>query len=363
MHDANEVLIDARLRGLSRSAVTGCAALVLSACPGASEEGEDEVGSTGETDTTETETDTGETDTTDTETDTETDTGETETGDPNACWEDLAVGELEVLAEGFDGGSEGITFGPNGELYVTTDGTVWSVSPDGEVVEYATVPDALGLAARADGSLVVASLGVFGEPDGAVYVVSPDAAVSELAAGIDSPNFVAIAPDGSALITDDVDTRVFRVSDEGEVSVIIEDVPSPNGMAYSPDGQRFYVASTFTPEGQLTAYTVDGEGFPDESTGVEILHIGQGSTPDGIAVDENDRVYVAANLFGEIWAVDGGLTELGEGELVAGELESPASLAFGRGPDFDPCSIYYTELFGTRVMRLAVGVRGAPLFD
>lgn len=289
------------------------------------------------------------------------------TGEPGGCFGDLGVGEVEVFYEGFADGSEGIAFGADGDLYVTTtvdgDGTLWRLDETGAISEFAQVPSALGLAARADGGFVVASIGVNGDPDGAVYTVDAAGMASQLAVGIDSPNFVAIAPDGSALVSDDFDTRVFRVGTDGSVDVVIADVPSPNGLAYSPDGAWLYVASTFTPDGQLTRYEVDGEGMPIEDSAVEILHLGAGSTPDGIAVDEDGYVYVAANLFGEIWRVDGAATEVVEGELVASDLGSPASLAFGRGEGFDPCSLYMTQLFGDQVLRVGVGVAGAPLYE
>lgn len=299
----------------------------------------------------------------------ETETDESsETGDPEGCWTDLAFGEHEVFYQGFTGGSEGLAFGADGLLYVTTDddgdGTIWQFDADANISEFAKVPYALGLAPRADGSFVVASIGV-SDPDvddGAVYVVDAQGTASMLATGIASPNFVALAPDGSALISDDFDnTRVFRVSAEGVVSVVIADVESPNGMAYSPDGAYFYVASTFTPLGQLTRYEVDADGLPIEATAIEILQLGQASTPDGIAVDAEGMVYVAANIPGEVWRVDGNADTLQAGELVAEGLGSPASLAFGSGPGFDPCSIYVTQLFGSQVLRVGIGTPGAPL--
>ena len=330
--------------------------------PGGSEDGGSET-STSSSSSTSTE-GTSEGDPSEGETETETDTGETGT-DPDGCWTDLGFGETEVFYQGFAMGSEGIAFGADGLLYVTTadeGGTVWQLDADANLTAYASVPSALGLAPRADGGFVVASIGV-SDPmvdDGAVYTVDAGGEVALLATGIASPNFIALAPDGSALVSDDFsNTRVFRVTADGSVGVVLEQVPSPNGMAYSPDGGRFYVASTFTPEGQLTAYEVGDDGMPIEATGVEILQLGQASTPDGIAVDANGMVYVAANVPGEIWRVDGAATDLQAGELVASELGSPASLAFGDGPGFDPCSLYVTQLFGSRVLRVAVGVPGA----
>jgi gluconolactonase len=290
------------------------------------------------------------------------------TGPIEGCWADLPPGEVEVLYDGFGGGSEGVAFGADGSLYVTTSdagaGTVWRIDAQGTPAVFSELPYALGLAALADGGFIVASIGETTAADGSVYAVDPDGIPSVRAQGmIDSPNFVAIAPDGSALVSDDFDTRVFRVALDGEVSVVIADVPSPNGMAYSPSGDAFYVASTFTPDGQVTRYEVDAGGLPLEATAVEILQLGPGSSLDGMAVDEAGFVYVAANIKGEIWRVDGAATSLVEGELVASGLATPASLAFGRGVGFDPCSIYASELLGSRVVRVAVGVEGGPLFD
>lgn len=312
--------------------------------------------------------DAGTSETSDTSTNTDDTDSTSETGDPDACWTDLAFGEQEVFYQGFAGGSEGIAFGADGLLYVTTtedaDGTLWQLDAQANISEFAKVPYALGLAPRPEGGFVVASIGV-NDPDvddGAVYVVDAQGSASLLATGIASPNFITLAPDGSALVSDDFsNTRVFRVTPEGVLSTVLEQVDSPNGMAYSPDGAFFYVASTFTPLGQLTRYEVDASGLPVEASAIEILQLGQASTPDGIAVDADGMVYVAANIPGQLWRVDGNAESLQPGELVAEGLGSPASLAFGRGPGFDPCSIYLTQLFGSQVIRVAIGVPGSPI--
>lgn len=288
------------------------------------------------------------------------------TGVPSRCWDDLEVGAVETVYDGFEGGSEGIAFSADGALVVTTlegeMGTLWRLSADGEASPFAMLPHALGLAPRSDGGFVVASIGELMAPDGAVYEVDAAGTASLLAEGIDSPNFVALTPGGTALVSDDFDTRVFHVAADGTVTTAIEDVPSPNGIAYSPSGDALFVASTFSLNGELTRYEVDGEGLPIEETAAQIMHTGPGSANDGVAVDVLGNVYVLANLPGEIWRVDGAATELTEGELVVQGLESPASMAFGRGDDFDPCSGYVTELFGTRVVRVVLGVEGAPLY-
>jgi len=285
--------------------------------------------------------------------------------DPEACWTDLSFGEQQVFYQGFPDGSEGISFGADGLLYVTTrepgGGTIWRLDAAANLSEFAKVPYALGLAARPEGGFVVASFGINNEPDGAVYAVTAEGIASELTDGIDNANFVALVADGSALISDASDTRVFHVTPAGELSVVIEQVPSPNGMAYSPARDYFYVASTFTPVGQLTRFEVDDAGLPIEASAVEILQLGPVTTPDGLAVDADGMVYVAATVPGQVWRVRGDAEAVESGELVAEGLGSPASLAFGRGPEFDPCSIYLTQLFGDQIIRVAIGTPGAAL--
>jgi sugar lactone lactonase YvrE len=129
-------------------------------------------------------------------------------------------------------------------------------------------------------------------------------------------------------------------------------------MAYSPDGTTFYVASTFTTRGEVTAFDVDGSGLPVDGTGREIARLGNGSTPDGMAVDARGRVYVAANLQRRIARID---PATGQTVNVVTGLSTPASMAFGRGPGFDPCSIYVTSLSGPSVYRVVLDTPGAPV--
>lgn len=276
------------------------------------------------------------------------------------CWDDLPVGQTQVFFDGFEGGSEGVAFGSDGRLYVTAADTVWAFDADGSRSEFAAVPTALGLAPTDDG-FIVASIGESTVPsviDGAVYHVSTEGAVTLLADGIASPNFVAVMPDGSALVSDDFDTRVFRVTRDGEVSEAIVDIPSPNGMAYLPDSSALVVASTFTSLGQITAIPVDEAGAPQAEGWTELAQLGNGATADGIAVASNGDVYVAANLRNELVRVP---ADGGEWQVAASGMGTPASLAFGNGEGFDPCSVYVTQLFGSKILRVSLGVGGAPL--
>lgn len=277
-----------------------------------------------------------------------------------ACWTDLEVGAFEVFYDGFEDGSEGVAFGADGRLYVTAADAVWAFDAEGNRSKFADVPTALGLAPTTDG-FIVASIGESLRPqdlDGAVYHVSESGEATLIADGIASPNFVAMMPDGSALVSDDFDTRVWRVTRSGDVEVAVEEIASPNGMGYLPDGSALVIASTFSPDGEITAVPVDADGLPQASDWERLAELGSGATADGLAVSADGAVYVAANLRNQLVRIPPGG---GEAEVVATGLGTPASLAFGAGEGFDPCSVYVTQLLSTSVLRVALGVPGAPL--
>lgn len=279
----------------------------------------------------------------------------------NGCWTDLQPGEYEVFYDGFptglDGGSEGVAFGADGRLYVGSGDTLWAFGPEGEPEAFAMVPNILGFARLGDG-FVVASIGESNgdETDGAIYHVSAEGVVTLWADGLVNPNFVTMLPGGDALVSDAQSESILRVTSEGVITTAAEGIPSPNGMAYSPDGDFLYVASTFTPEGQVTRMPVGEDGAPLADGWVEVAALGSGYTLDGLAVSPSGAVYVAANIRHSIWRLtptpdDAPYTA----ELFAEGLRNPASLAFGAGEGFDPCSVYVTQLFGSAVYRLAIG--------
>lgn len=282
---------------------------------------------------------------------------------PATCRGDLAPGEKVVFHEGFPAGSEGIAAGPDA-LYVSSprSDTVWRLAPDGTRTVFAEVPDALGMAFLSDGRLAVADIGAtnnVGVADGGVVLVDPDGTVTRIATGMESPNFVTVLPDDSLLVSDDFVTHIWHVTLDGEVTAVVDDVPSPNGMAFNLARDRLLVVSTFSPGGEITSFPVDAAGLPIAAEAQLLMENGVGITQDGVALDAHDHLYVARNVAGQIvrHRADG----TGEPVVVAADLRTPASIAFGRAPDFDPCSIYVTELFGNRVWRIAVGDEGAPL--
>jgi gluconolactonase len=152
-----------------------------------------------------------------------------------------------------------------------------------------------GLAVDAAGNLVVAS-----HKDKALLRCPLDGAectpIAQRYAGnvFNSPNDIAIAPDGTIYFTDpDYQkaaapggqplTGVYRVAVDGSVTLVDGTRPNPNGIALSPAGDVLYVTAV---DGKLRAYPIVN-GVPgagrDLVTGLD--------GPDGMTVDCRGNLY------------------------------------------------------------------------
>ena len=271
----------------------------------------------------------------------------------------LAAGTVEVFATGFEtdgrAGTEGLTFGPDGRLYVGgssvgAGGFVAEVQPDGTWARLADVDVAVGLAWHRDRLLV--ATGDVGDGTGGLVAVDPDAGTTAVvASGIDGANFPVVTPWGSVLVSSPGNWTIHEVTDGG-VTLWSDAVPSPNGLAFAPDGATLYAANTYA-----TPSTVAAVPVVDRAAGAPavLATLPDGSTQDGVAMDADGNLYVVNNLPGTIARI----SPDGDVHTVAEGVDFGASLAFGEGP-FDPCSLYVSSLFGPHVFRVGVGAPGAP---
>ena len=140
---------------------------------------------------------------------------------------------------------------------------------------------------------------------------------------LNSPNDVAIAPDGSYWFTDPDyglvqpneghpgeleygDCRVFRWSERDGLTPVIDDVLRPNGIAFSPDGGTVYVTDTSRalevgPGRWIRAYDVPGASASNGRQFAEVVN----GWPDGIAVDVEGRVWSSAGDGVHVFEPDG----------------------------------------------------------
>lgn len=262
------------------------------------------------------------------------------------CRGDLPPESVEVVAAGLVEGTEGLAF-LDGALYVSTPTGVLRVAPEGTVEGVWENDHALGLAAVGS-ALWVADPGEFsfgGDTDGELWSLNPTGQATLLSSGWSNPNFLAATPWGTVLLSDDTQESVWELQADGTGAVWLDGVPSPNGIVVTEEAVT--VASTFVEDGAVyRAPVTDGVAGAPALLATTVA----GGANDGLALGEDGSVWVAVNLAGELWRIDPD----GVASRFVHDLDSPASLAFGQGQDWDPCSLYVTSLFGEEVVRVVV---------
>jgi len=261
--------------------------------------------------------------------------------------------------------SEGLTFNAEGDLFIGANSAIWRVGADASVERLTDVYLHLGQAGIGERDILAADFGpsvaLRGGPntDGLIWRITPEGERTVAARGIPDPNFVLVREDGSYLVSDDFADTIYVVEPGGLVRLWSDAVEHPNGLALSPDGSTLYVAQIFTgiaPIGfsdRVWALPLE-EGEPAGDP-VLVAETGDGGL-DGLAMDQQGRVYIADNGGGKVWRFD---PDSGDLVLVAEGMPSIASLVFGEG-EFDPYSLYGTSTFrgGGRIWRIPVGARG-----
>lgn len=263
---------------------------------------------------------------------------------------------------------EGIAFNGEGRLFVAGDRALWEVNAEGSVTRLVELYSNLGLAPIGERDILMADFGpnnaFDGNPvrDGIVWRISPEGDTTRVVdGGIGDPNFILVLPDRTFLVSDDATDEIFRADLEGSLEIFTRAVAHPNGMALADDGSTLYIAQSFQ---QINPYVLDdrlwamplSEGLPTGAPEV-VARLGEQALNDGLTLDSEGRVYVAANVQGTIWRFD---PVSGETVLVAEGLPGAGSLAFGQG-EFDTGALYVTSTRTGTVWIVPVGARGAPL--
>ena len=278
---------------------------------------------------------------------------------PANAWDRGDADVLTVLPDatpGHPSNIEGLTVGPDGNIYVTTFGfnaggaltgnaVLYVIRPDGKLLRQVTIanssPHMLGLRFNpANGFLLVLDFGA-----GKVLHVDPVTGASSVFvpaianSGLNALTFDKI---GNAYISDSFNGIIWKVGPNGGTPAVWSNNPllSPgtgltppfgaNGVEFSNDGTKLFVANTAFH--QIIQIPVN----PDGSAGTASVFITGINAPDGIAIDRDENIWICANQEDDIVVIDktgkviaklGDFNGFDENGVARGLL-FPASLAF-----------------------------------
>ncbi len=231
-----------------------------------------------------------------------------------------------------DGFLEGPCFDAAGRLHVVDipygrifriDGDDWTL-----VAEYDGWPN--GLAVRPDGSLLAADyrIGLVGIDAAGAVTPLLRSVMSESFKGL---NDLALHRDGSVLFTDQGQTglqdptgRVWRLHPDGRIDRLLATCPSPNGIALNAAQTHVYVAMTRSCE--VWRFFLRDDAVVAKAQCFARVPPGT-SGPDGLAVDEHDRLYIANPGHGCVWVVNAAGQPRYRIESCAGRMLTNCSLA------------------------------------
>ncbi|MEW6271544.1 MAG: SMP-30/gluconolactonase/LRE family protein [Thermodesulfobacteriota bacterium] len=256
-------------------------------------------------------------------------------------------------------GPEGLTFDSNGVLYVgSTTGRITRVYPEGFTDVFAETGRSLaGLATGPQNEIFAAAFST-----GEVIAVSQDGVMRVATSGLDGPNGIVFDRFQRALVSAfglGGRPQVAMIEFDGTYQTLTREIPSPNGMAFGTDG-LLYVADTFNNRVVRMQQSDDGElSLP------EVYASGLGF-PDGIAFDDRGNLFVAGA--GSVWVVIPDEAPAARPFVTSGDVNGPASLAFGFGTSRDRSRLYFTNYgypllgSGTTVASVRVGIAGNRLY-
>ena len=291
---------------------------------------------------------------------------------PVSAWDRGDVDVLAVLPDvtpGVPSSVEGLTVGPDDNIYVTSFGfnatgaiggnsALYVIKPNGNLVRKVPIanssPHALGLAFNpVNKFLLVLDFGA-----GNVLHVDPKTGASSVFSTPTLPgpglNALTFDKQGNVYISDSFNGVIWKTGPGGGTPTIWSNDPllqpgtgltppfGANGVEFNNAGNVLFVANTATH--QIIQIPVNANG----TAGTASIFITGINAPDGIAIDRKDNLWVCANQEDDVIVIDktgkviaklGDFNGINDDGIVRGLL-FPASLAFSN----DRKTLYVSNL-------------------
>lgn len=166
------------------------------------------------------------------------------------------------------------------------------------------------------------------------------------ASGLTMPNGLIFLPGGDAVVSRDIGkgTGMTRIpaDDPANPEFNWARLDDTNGMAVDPSGRYLYAVGTFVPEQPV--YRIKIKDPSRIRIVAELADGGPLKALDDITIDRRGRLYIAANLSGEVIRLN---PDTGASCVIASGLGNPSAVKFGRGRGWSNKSLYVTGFDGT----------------
>ena len=235
-----------------------------------------------------------------------------------------AGSKIEFIKDGFDG-TEGPIGLPDGSaLFTETKANrITRIGPDNSISTFLeNTNGANGLAFTPSGELVAVQN--LNPRVGVIFPAGKEKTLADKFEGtvFQRPNDLVLAQNGNIYFTD-IGTRstpenpnppvskpgVFHISPAGTLKRVAADIERPNGVQLSTDEKTLYVANTAGEH--ILAYDIGADGSIGNKRNFAQLkgwsqsENGWSSGADGLAVDAENRLYVASNAGVEVFDAKG----------------------------------------------------------
>jgi gluconolactonase len=256
----------------------------------------------------------------------------------------IAPGTKVELVKGGFRRTEGPVGLPDGSVVFTEMNSIVRIDPAGNVSTFVEKSNAAnGLGVDAKGRLIAVQRAPGNEKVGILHPPGDGTALATSVQGtpFNRLNDLVLDRRGGIYFTDAA--GVYYLSPSGAVTKVIEGIPNPNGVILSPDEKVLYANNK---DGEyLLAFDVAADGSLTNRRNFakyRSLRVAGHADPllaedngaDGLAVDNDGRLYVTTNLGVEIFSPRGDLLGIIPA-IYGGErnmLQKPQNVAFA-GPD------------------------------